>query len=438
MLQFRTDDVWAEKCPASESKGLSMIRIPDVMKWSLRQRFFRFVAKARVALNLDAWFPQIPMALAVGLLGGLAILNALPRLTRIFPALAGLAPSASLTQAPLLSALGTVPEAIVGIVLLLMAIGLLFRSRFSWAITLVLAAAMLAMLLHHYGFVWSGVVAYNAAILMALLVFRRHFAHSSVAAGTLFAAISILLLMSYAVLGSYVLGAGFSPPIMNLVNALYFSVVTMSTVGYGDIVPKSEDARIFVISIIILGITVFATSISAVVVPLLNGRMQRLLMGEKRRSHRSHYLIIGDNALAQNTYRALRARHLSALVLVSVPPERLWMATEDLMIGDATDLDVLRRAGAQYALGVLALRANDSENAFIILAARELSVPGKTVAAVQNGKHLERLRQIGVDLIISPEVLGGELLALALSGENLAGDAIISKLFTAKAEGAEI
>ena len=113
------------------------------------------------------------------------------------------------------------------------------------------------------------------------------------------------------------------------------------------------------------------------------------------------------------------------------------MATEDLMIGDATDLEVLRRAGAQYALGVLALRVNDSENAFIILAARELDVPGKTVAAVQNGKHLERLRQIGVDLIISPEVLGGELLALALSGENLAGDAIISKLFTAKAEGAE-
>lgn len=114
------------------------------------------------------------------------------------------------------------------------------------------------------------------------------------------------------------------------------------------------------------------------------------------------------------------------------------MATEDLMIGDATDLDVLRRAGAQYALGVLALRANDSENAFIILAARELGVSGKTVAAVQNAKHLERLRQIGVDLIISPEVLGGELLALALSGENLAGDVIIHKLFTAKAEGAEI
>ncbi|AEM46464.1 Ion transport 2 domain protein [Acidithiobacillus ferrivorans SS3] len=414
-----------------------MIRIPDVLKLSLRQRFFRFVAKAPVILHLDVWFPQIPMAVAVGLLGVLAILDALPRLIQLFPELADLTPSTSLTQAPLLSVLGTVPEAVAGFVLLLMAFGLLFRSRFAWAITLVLAAAMLAILLHHYGVMWSGVIIFNAVILVALLLFRRHFARSSVAAGTLFAAISILLLMSYAVLGSYVLGAGFSPPIKNLVSALYFAVVTMSTVGYGDIVPTSEDARLFVISIIILGITVFATSISAVVVPLVNGRMQRLLMGERKRAHRNHYLIIGDNALAQNTYRALRSRHLPALVLVPVTPEHVWMTKEDLMIGDATDLDVLRKAGAECALGVLALRVVDSENAFIILAAKELAIPGKTVAAVQNGKNLERLRQIGVDLIISPEVLGGELLALTLSGEELAGDTIISKLFTAKAEGAE-
>ena len=411
-----------------------MIRIPDVMRLSLRQRLFRFAAKTRVVLRLDVWFPQIPMSLAVGLLGVLAILNAVPHLTQIFPELTDLAPSTSLSQAPLLSALGTIPEAVVGIVLLLMAFGLLFLSRFSWAITVVLAAAMLAILLHHYGFVWSSATIFNAVILVTLLLFRRHFARSSVAAGTLFAAISILLLMSYAVLGSYVLGAGFSPPIKNLVNALYFAVVTMSTVGYGDIVPKSEDARFFVISIIILGITVFATSISAVVVPLVNGRMQRLLMGEKKRGHRNHYLIIGDNALAQNTYRALLARHFQALVLVPVTPEHAWMAQEDLMIGDATDLDVLRKAGAEYALGILALRIIDSENAFIILAAKELASPGKTVAAVQNSKNLERLRQIGVDLIISPEVLGGELLALTLSGEELAGDAIISKLFTVKAE----
>ena len=107
------------------------------------------------------------------------------------------------------------------------------------------------------------------------------------------------------------------------------------------------------------------------------------------------------------------------------------------MIGDATDSDVLRRAGVERALGVLALRVIDSENAFIVLAAKEVATSGKMVAAVQDGKNLERLRQVGADLIIAPEVLGGELLALTLSGEELEGSTIINRLFTAAAEGVE-
>ena len=191
-----------------------------------------------------------------------------------------------------------------------MAFGLVFRSRRSWALTLMISAISLALLLHRYQHLSVAMLIFNGLILLGLLIFRRHFSRSSVAAGTLFAFLSIVLLLSYAVFGSYVLGAGFSPQIKSLDSALYFAVVTMSTVGYGDIVPKSPEARYFVISIIILGITVFATSISAVVVPLINGRMQRLLLGEKKSDWSDHYVLIGDNLFAQNTYRALRRRHL--------------------------------------------------------------------------------------------------------------------------------
>lgn len=253
------------------------------------------------------------------------------------------------------------------------------------------------------------------------------------AAGTLFAAISILLLLGYAVFGSYVLGKGFTPPITNLVTALYFSVVTMSTVGYGDITPHSQDARLFVVSIIILGITVFATSISTVIVPLVNGRMNRLLMGEKKRMKQNHYLIIGDNALAHNTYRELKARHLPAIVLLPGQPRSMWMDAEDLLLGDATEVGALKKAGGEQALAILALRLDDSENAFIVLAAKELGGRARTVAAVKDGKNMERMRRVEPDLIIAPEVLGGELLAVTLSGESLDGEAMMSRMFSAKA-----
>lgn len=410
-----------------------MHRLPPLLRPNFWQRLRRFWCRVQAALRLEQWFPQIPLALAVGALGTLNILDGLPRLSRFFPELSILAPVTALSHSPVLGVLGAVPELVAGVVLLFMSIGLLFRSRFSWAVTLLLAAATLVLLLHHYGLVWSGIAVLNGVILIGLLLFHRSFSRSSVAAGTLFAAISILLLLGYAVFGSYVLGKGFTPPITNLVTALYFSVVTMSTVGYGDITPHSQDARLFVVSIIILGITVFATSISTVIVPLVNGRMNRLLMGEKKRMKQNHYLIIGDNALAHNTYRELKARHLPAIVLLPGQPRSMWMDAEDLLLGDATEVGALKKAGGEQALAILALRLDDSENAFIVLAAKELGGRARTVAAVKDGKNMERMRRVEPDLIIAPEVLGGELLAVTLSGESLDGEAMMSRMFSAKA-----
>ncbi len=421
--------------PEGDASGGAGVHAQDLIRFSWGHRLRRSAGRLQAVLRLDRWFPQVPVALAVAGLGALSVLNSLPHLVGLVPELQLLTPAASLAQMPVLSALGTVPDLVSGVVLFIMAVGLLFRSRLSWALTLLLAAVSLALLLRQYGLVWSVMMVLNGAILVALLVFRRHFSRSSVAAGTLFATLSILLLMGYAILGSYVLGAGFRPKINSLVTAVYFAVVTMSTVGYGDIVPVSSDARLFVVSIILLGITVFATSISAVILPLVNGRMQQLLLGEKRAKVQNHYLLIGDNALAQNAYRALRRRHGRVLVLLSRPPENPWVQEGDLILGDATDPVVLRNAGALHALGVLALRSDDSENAFIVLAAKDLGVPGKTVALVSDQRHFHRIRQAGADLLIAPEVIGGRLLVHGLTGEDVAGADILAGVFgTAQGE----
>ena len=303
----------------------------------------------------------------------------------------------------------------------------------AWVIALIISAATLALILHQSNFRWGALTLLNGVVLVALILFYRQFSKSSLATGTMFSLMSVILLLGYSVFGSFVLGQGFAPPITNLTQSLYFSVVTLSTVGYGDIVPKTSDARFFVISLIILGITVFATSISAVIVPLVNGRMQRLLTGEKRRMKQDHYIVIGDNSLSHNTYRELKARHLAVVVIVPKEPDTLWMDTADMLVGDASDIEVLRKAGGEKALAILALRADDSENAFIVMAAKELAGNARTVAAVKNSKNLQRIQRVGPDLIIAPDVLGGELLAMAISGEDLSGDNILKNLFISKA-----
>ena len=373
-------------------------------------------------LRSDNWFPHWPLALAVAVLG---LLNLTP-----FMVLIGLStPSGFFVSLLNGSGLHGLPQAITGLILVAMALGLLLRSRLSWAVTIVVAAASLAIALHGH-LQTSAWAAFNGLTLLALLIFQRHFDRSSLAAGTLFAAISVLLLMGYAVFGSLVLGSGFSPPVTTLPTALYFAVVTMSTVGYGDIIPKTVDARFFVVSIIILGITVFATSISAIIVPAVTNRMQRLMKGDKPTMQRkNHYVIIGDTPLARNTCRELLARHLPVTVVMAANNPGVDFQGADIVVGDPSDLDVLRTAGVPDATAVLALWADDSENAFAVLSVKELGGTARTVAAVNHSRNMARVGSVHPDMVIAPQVMGGELLAMALNGERLDNEDVMTRLF---------
>ena len=417
---FRALRFWGQTRTKMRGTGApaDVLRLAPFARW--RQGF----DQTRRRFRFPLWFPHIPVALAVALLG---VINLLPMWhfwevrSKHLSWLAGL---------PTMRALHVAPQTIAGLMLLAMAGGLLLRSRLSWAITLLLAAATLAIAWHGTMGPQSALAAFNGLTLLALLAFQRGFDRSSLAAGTLFAIVSVLLLLGYAVFGAFVLGQGFTPPVTNLSTALYFAVVTMSTVGYGDIVPKTADARFFVISVIILGITVFATSISAVIVPAVTGRMQRLMKGEsKRMARKNHYIIVGDTPLARNTCRELLARHLSVTVIVASPVGPDEFAHADVIVGDPSDAETLQRAGVLQAAAVLALRADDSENAFTILAVKELSGDIRTVAAVNHSKNMTRVRNVRPDMVIAPQVMGGELLAMALNNETMDSDTVMAKLF---------
>ena len=391
-----------------------------------RQRATRLLRAARRRLWTHLWFPHVPLFLAVGCLGLLQLQHAL-----------GIGFTAHVTAQDILgmskSALTAVvhgaPSATAGVFLVVMALGLLTRSRLAWVIAL-LATVISALLIW---LVWpgprdTGLLVYNLGLLVALFAAGSAFSRSSLTSASLFAIASIVLLLAYAVLGAYLLGADFAPPITDLLTALYFAMVTMSTVGYGDILPKTLEARMFAISVMVLGITVFAASVSALLVPLINRRMEHLLRTREKKMVRSgHFVIAGSSPLARNTYRSLTARDHAVTVIL---PEEPKTGTEgyDVVVGDASDLDVLRSAGAQDARAVLALSDDDSENAFIVMAAKELSTALKTVAVVSNGRNMDRVKRVHPDVIIAPQVLGGELLAMALSGEAVDGDYLMQQV----------
>ncbi|MGC2221785.1 MAG: ion channel, partial [Methylocella sp.] len=246
------------------------------------------------------------------------------------------------------------------------------------------------------------------------------------AAGTLFAVTSALLLLIYAVFGSLYLGNQFSPPIKDLATSLYYSVVTMSTVGYGDITPKTVNARFFAISVMFLGLAVFATSVTAIAGPMI-ARLTK--PKEKRMKRTNHFIVIGATPLAYNTYREFKKRNQEVTLVMPQAPASGDIDADDLIVGDANSLETLRKACADQAQAVLAMRADDSDNAFIVLAVKELKGRAKTVIAISDSKHMERIKLVQPDIVIAPEVLGGELLAMVLSGEAVTSDFLVNRFF---------
>lgn len=370
----------------------------------------------------EYWFPHIPLALAMAL-GGLLLLQL---------DFAGRWRSYvdSLLHGQFDLAPALLPPFLIGGGMLVMAIGLLLRSRLAWAMALLLALTGITSLLlgHHTNS--HLLLVYFVLILVALFLAFRQFDRSSVAASTLFALTSVAMLVMYATFGAYYLGQDYQPHITDLVTALYYAMVTMSTVGYGDITPQTSEAKLFTVSIIILGVAVFATSLTAVIAPMVSNSLKRIVNRRGSRMKREHhFIVIGNGPLAINTARELARRGHPVTRILRTTPDDIESRDADIVVGDPSNNEVLREAGADKAEAVLAMMTDDSENAFVILAVKELDGSARTVAAVNDSAHLSRVKLAQPDVVISPQVLGGELIAMVLSDEEVTPDFVMKHVF---------
>jgi voltage-gated potassium channel len=399
------------------------------MKLAPSQRIRNRLKRLYTLVGGRYWFPHVPLALLLGM-GGFWVLRA----------------SFGSDWMQYIHAIVTghfhlklrlLPSLLIGGGMVTMGLGLLWRSRLSWVMAVLLAGVggVNTLLTGHTHV--AVLLAYFAFVVMSLLVSWRQFDRSSVAASTLFALTSVVMLLLYATFGSFYLGTQFTPPIKDLATALYYAMVTMSTVGYGDIDPHTTEARMFTVSVIILGVAVFATSLTAVIAPLVSNSLQGIINRKGKKMKREHhYVVIGNTPLAVNTWRELAKRDMPVTRILREAPEEGDLKDVDVVIGDPSMTSVLREAGAQDAEAVLAMLVDDSENAFVVLAVKELNGKARTIAAVNDARHLSRVKLVQPDVVIAPQVLGGELTAMMLSGEKVTSDFVMERVFQQKSEAA--
>jgi voltage-gated potassium channel len=366
---------------------------------------------ARIQKQLAALWPHCPLAVVLALVGLLNILDGLSLPLTVLQrirALNGLAES--------LSALGGTAQIILGLMLLLAGAGLLWRLVSAWTLSVLLLVITVGVNVAKEN--WGLSLALQGILLGGLLWAKSYFTRRTILASVVFSLSGILAILAYGVFGSYLLGSGFRPEIHSLNTACYFTIVTLSTVGYGDIVPVTSEARWFVMSLLVIGLGVFASAIASALGPKISGELNRLFNPkEKAMEQKNHVILVGDGAIARNTAEELKQRGVTFIQIVSARAETDPSA--QILAGDATNDAVLRQAGIHNARLVIAAREDDGENAFIALGAKELNPDVRVLAVASSPLSIRRLKLARADLVFSPAAVGSRLLADLVEGNQI-------------------
>jgi voltage-gated potassium channel len=203
-------------------------------------------------------------------------------------------------------------------------------------------------------------------------------------------------------------------------DALFMTVTTLATVGYGEVNPLTSMGRLFTMLLILSGVGVLAYSFAVIcdylIAGELNGMLRRQRMKRVIGQLQHHYIICGFGRVGQQVVEGLRANGHALVVIDSDPDYSAQLDQWGVahIEGDATDDQVLQQAGIERARGLCTCLPNDAANVFIVLSARTLN-PGIFIIARGNQPASERkLRIAGANQVINPYQITGHRMAALL------------------------
>jgi len=207
---------------------------------------------------------------------------------------------------------------------------------------------------------------------------------------------------------------------MTVLDALYMTVTTISTVGFGEVHPLSPLGRAFTIGLILFGVSAVAWAAESMVAALLEDQVRHAWW--RRRMERSigrlsdHYIVCGYGRMGEQIGRELTRRGL-AFVAIERDPKVLEMLRVNNILhveGDATSDSALRTAGVVSAHGLATALSGDADNALVVISAKGLNPRIQVVARASNRETEEKLLRAGADRVVTPYTIGGQRMALGL------------------------
>ena len=206
----------------------------------------------------------------------------------------------------------------------------------------------------------------------------------------------------------------------NFIDALYMTVITIATVGFGEVESLSPLGRFFTIILIYLGVGAATSAITNAVGlalgPLLWDSLRQRRMQQMINELSDHYIVCGYGRMGRQIIKDLEMRNEPFVLVDSNEQLREKLLEEKIpfIIGDATTDDTLYDAGLRKAKGLVAALSSDAGNVMTVLTARELNPRLFIAARAVRIESESKLRRAGANRVVNPYQIGGHRMALSL------------------------
>jgi len=199
----------------------------------------------------------------------------------------------------------------------------------------------------------------------------------------------------------------------SLVDSLYMSIITISTVGFGEVQPLHPAGRMFASFIIVAGIGTAVYTFTGLGQLVLEGELANLLGRRKMMNElvklKDHYIVCGFGRVGAVVAEGLRDEGIAMCVVEKDEALEADLREHGYVccIGDSTDEETLVSAGIERARALLALLPSDADNVYLAITARELNPRIQIIARASDEKAEVRLKRSGADKVVAPYKIAG-------------------------------
>ncbi|MCD4771972.1 MAG: potassium channel protein [Bacteroidales bacterium] len=202
----------------------------------------------------------------------------------------------------------------------------------------------------------------------------------------------------------------------NFLDAIYMTVITVSTVGFGEIHYLSAAGKLFTIFLIISSVSTVAFALSIIITHLVEGRVSHFFSGQilkHVKKMENHIIICGFGRNGQQVAHELKASN-SPFVVIENNHEIIlnyFKQNIEFVEGNSTNDDILEKANIKTAKSLISTLPNDADNLYVVLTARSLNPKLTIISRASDENSEKKLRMAGVDSVVMPEKVGGAHMA---------------------------